>query len=190
MIVKPLESFYIVNPIENFEFHNKKLLELIEKTPKDKFMDISFTDWNISHDKHRPYLKYFVDMIKPKIDKIAHFLDFKEVTLSNIWTQQYLNNDKHDWHHHAHCNFTNIYYVELPDLDYKTELYDPVNKSIINIDVKEGDLITFPAHIHHRSKKNLSNKRKTIISFNMNCDITNKENIDSSLTKSNKPSIL
>tara|TARA_R100001460_G_scaffold43686_1_gene80014 strand:- start:159 stop:731 length:573 start_codon:yes stop_codon:yes gene_type:complete len=190
MIIKHLDSFYIVNPIENFEFHNKKLLELIEKTPKSKYMDISLTDWKVPEDIHRPYLKYFVDMIKPKIDKISHFLNFKKVILSNTWTQQYLNKDKHDWHHHADCNFTNIYYVELPDLDYKTELYDPVNKSIINIDVKEGDLITFPAYIHHRSKENLSNKRKTIISFNMNCDVTDKENIESSLTKSIKPSIL
>jgi hypothetical protein len=61
-------------------------------------------------------------------------------------------------------------------------LYDDINKSIIDLDVKEGDLVTFPAYIIHRSKNNKSNDRKTIISFNTSFDITNVEKINSTLT--------
>ena len=34
------------------------------------------------------------------------------------------------------------------------------------VKAKEGDIITFPAFLFHRSKPNISKKRKTIISFN------------------------
>ena len=34
------------------------------------------------------------------------------------------------------------------------------------VKAKEGDIITFPAFLFHRSKPNTSKKRKTVISFN------------------------
>ena len=52
----------------------------------------------------------------------------------------------------------------MPDTDYVTELLD-VNNKPIKLNAKEGDIITFPSHLLHRSKPN-GNKRKTIISYN------------------------
>ena len=83
-----------------------------------------------------------------------------DIIIHNIWFQQYEQHDKHDWHTHTESQFTNIYYVELPDGE-KTELFDEVD-----IDIKEGDILSFPAYIFHRSKPNISNQRKTVISFN------------------------
>jgi hypothetical protein len=34
------------------------------------------------------------------------------------------------------------------------------------LDLNEGDLLTFPAYLYHRSPLNISDNRKTIISFN------------------------
>jgi len=181
MLVKPLNSFYIVNSIENYKHHNKKLLDLIEKTPKKKYNDITYTDWKIPKNIDRPYLKYFYDLIEPKLINIGNFLKYKECEIQNTWFQQYYKNDNHDWHNHPICNFTNVYYIELPD-NNKTELYDNVNKSIIDLDVKEGDLVTFPAHIIHRSKTNQSNKRKTVISFNTSFDKVDIDTINRTLT--------
>ena len=42
------------------------------------------------------------------------------------------------------------------------------NKIIDSKSVEEGDIITFPASLLHRSPKNTTMKRKTIISFNSN----------------------
>ena len=39
---------------------------------------------------------------------------------------------------------------------------------IIDIKLREGQLLTFPAHIMHRSPVNKSKERKTVISFNTN----------------------
>lgn len=55
--------------------------------------------------------------------------------------------------------------------DVKTEFYDNVNNKVIEtVDIKEGDLIIFPAHILHRSKRNITDKRKTVIAFNLDID--------------------
>ena len=42
-----------------------------------------------------------------------------------------------------------------------------------NIDVKEGDILNFPAYIFHQSKVNESKKRKTVVSFNSSFDRIN-----------------
>jgi len=81
--------------------------------------------------------------------------------IQNIWFQQYKEGDEHDWHNHPHTQFSNVYFLELPSTNMKTEF-----ATHPDINVSEGDVITFPAHLVHRSKPNQSNKRKTIISFN------------------------
>ena len=39
------------------------------------------------------------------------------------------------------------------------------------MDINEGDLITFPANMIHRSPQNNTNERKSIISFNCDFDV-------------------
>ena len=53
------------------------------------------------------------------------------------------------------------------------DLFDPdseINQGLLEelnaFDLEEGDLLTFPAHLLHRSNKINKDKRKTIISFN------------------------
>ena len=181
MLVKPLNSFYIVNSIDNYNHHNKKLLNLIARTPKSKFESITSTDWNMPKNAHRPYLDYFIELVMPELNKIADFLSMSKYDIHNTWFQQYYKDDTHTWHNHAGCNFTNVYYIELPD-NNKTEIYNEVNNSIINLDVKEGDLVTFPGYMSHRSKPNQSNKRKTVISFNTSFSIVDDVKINRTLT--------
>ena len=60
-----------------------------------------------------------------------------------------------------------LHYLELPEGTPKTQIINPYNqKDIIEVDVKEGDLLTFPSYVLHKAPKNNSDKRKTIISFN------------------------
>ena len=58
-------------------------------------------------------------------------------------------------------------YLKLIDEYGQKDWLDLEDNKIISIDVKEGDLLTFPANFLHRSKK-IKNKnyKKTIISFN------------------------
>jgi ectoine hydroxylase-related dioxygenase (phytanoyl-CoA dioxygenase family) len=94
-------------------------------------------------------------------------LGYDGINITEIWFQQYLNGSEHGWHCHS-GNFTNVYYLELPEGTPKTQLVNPYNqKDIIEVDVKEGDLLAFPSYVLHKAPKNLSDKRKTIISYNI-----------------------
>ena len=96
------------------------------------------------------------------------------------WFNQYYANSgaEHPWHCHATnvresnqkniCqDFTNIYYLELDDKSLTTILKDPDTDEEIIPDVKEGQILTFGADILHKSPRNFTNTRKTVISFNV-----------------------
>jgi len=163
-----------VNKIADHNKHKSILLDYFSRQ-SNKFESISNTDWNENENKDREWIHYFKDNVFNQIQN--HLLNerlAKEVIIHNIWFQQYKQNDYHGWHTHPLTQFTNIYYVELPDGE-KTELYGEVD-----IDIKEGDILSFPAYIFHRSKPNISNQRKTVISFNTSYDILNIDILNSS----------
>jgi hypothetical protein len=105
--------------------------------------------------------QYIASLITPYMDKIAIILDSKKWNINNGWFQQYTKSEGHEWHTHAKTNFTNVYFVELPSTSLGTEILN-----YQKLDLKEGDLLTLPGHVYHRSPKNFTNERKTIISFN------------------------
>lgn len=166
----------IITKIKDFEKFNVKLLSLINKTPKNPLIEfndnITHTDFNLPKNFKREYLDYFLEFIKPYLLEICAKLHTKKIEVSNAWFQQYTKNSLHQWHTHPNTHFTNVYFVELPFKSLGTEI---LNQD--NLDLNEGDLLTFPAYYFHRSPINLSEKRKTIISFNSNIYDFNKNQI-------------
>jgi mRNA-degrading endonuclease HigB of HigAB toxin-antitoxin module len=156
-----------INKIDNYKEINKKLLLLIDKIPNNPLEklknNISHTDWNLPKETKREYLDYFFQIINPYMLNIAKDLNSKKFTISNAWFQQYYKLDAHPWHTHPECQFTNVYFVELPLKSLGTEILNEEK-----LDLNEGDLLTFPSYLYHRSPINLGDKRKTIISFNSN----------------------
>jgi hypothetical protein len=155
----------LITKINNYKEINKNLLKLIKKI-KNPFKNnegsvISNTDWTLPSEYKREYLIYFFEIIKPYMDKITLKLNCNKWIIHNFWFQQYLKSDCHNWHTHDSSNFTNVYFVELPNTSLGTEIFNHKK-----LKLKEGDLLTFPAYYLHRSPVNNSNKRKTIISFN------------------------
>ena len=91
--------------------------------------------------------------------------------IKNLWFQQYVPGDKHGWHVHAD-NYTGVYYLNFDGVD-KTQLINPYDKAVIDIEAKEGDLIIFPSSVVHRCPTVSANK--TIISFNVEIQGFTKE---------------
>ena len=83
-----------------------------------------------------------LEHIRPTYNNIAKKLCSKKWTIHNSWFQQYENKDEHPWHVHSTCQFSNVYYLELPNKDLVTEFKD---KKIDVKKVEEGCLITFPS---------------------------------------------
>ena len=172
MIKYKLESSYSVKPFTKHEFYKDKTLELISssnyKSPKSELaeVDITKTDWNFSK-KNREWVSYIQEPLMSEVFEIYNNMGYSGFQVNEIWFQQYLKESEHGWHIHS-SNFTNVYYLELPEGTPKTQIINPYNqKDIIEVDVKEGDLLVFPSYVLHKAPKNNSDKRKTIISYNV-----------------------
>ena len=109
--------------------------------------------------------------------------DWSSGEVTESWFNQYIaeSGSDHPWHHHADSarkageknpsiHLASIYYVELPDRSLTTILKDPETGKEIIPDVKEGQILTFATDILHKSPRNLSNNRKTVIPFNIMFD--------------------
>ena len=148
----------ILNGIDAMGTHN-----LIEN--KDK---ISNTDWHLPPSVNRSYGQFFEPVFNKTLNNINEFFGYKKyeqkLSLKNYWFQQYKKDDTHNWHIHNESLFSNVYYVELPNESAKTTFL--IGNKEIEIDVKEGDVLTFPSCFLHCSKPN-GHGRKTVISFNI-----------------------
>lgn len=171
MIKHKLESSYTVKNFTKHEQLKGTTLDLIEvstyTSPKAKVAEVNITktDWEFSN-TNREWLSYIQEPLMSEMLEIYQNMGYSGFQVNEIWFQQYLQESEHGWHIHG-SNFTNVYYLELPEGTPKTQIINPYNqKDIIEVDVKEGDLLTFPSYVLHKAPKNNSNKRKTIISFN------------------------
>lgn len=166
MSFKEIKNFCYLKHIKESKIIKNKLLKYMEDMPLNTYEEVSKTDWGLSSDYKRPYVKYFINILKPYMQKIVKKLNTKNWLMHNMWFQQYNKNSHHTWHTHPSVQFSSVYYLELPDTNVSTEFKDIVNNNIFKVDVKEGDLLVFPSSLLHRSPKNKSNKRKSVISFN------------------------
>jgi hypothetical protein len=171
--INPLNCFYSVSKFDSHEAYKEELLKRLEyasyKSPKHEKAEVSITktDWYISTSLDREWLKLIIKDLSSHISASYLELGYGGFTLNEIWFQQYLENSEHGWHTHS-GNFTNVYYVELPEDAPKTTIVDPYTKKQIILDVKEGDIVTFPSFVLHKTLPNQSKNRKTIISYNTN----------------------
>ena len=169
-----LVSFSHKSKLKNHDELKNSLLALVEDSnyfsPKIENceVNISKTDWDFATDFTRPWVEKFLNYSLDHISNTYSECGYNHVEIFDIWFQQYLNNSEHGWHIHSH-NFTNVYYLELPVDAPKTILVNPYNqKTMIELDVEEGDIVFFPSYVLHKTGKNKSEKRKTIVSYNLN----------------------
>ena len=163
---KEIKSYYFLKHIKESKKIKNKLLSFLEEMPCTEYGGVTKTDWTLPGDFNRPYVEYFVNVIKPYMSIVTRKLKLNNWIMHNMWFQQYEKNSYHRWHTHALVQFSSVYYLELPDKKISTQFKNIVDNSVFNIDVKEGDLLLFPSCLLHRSPKNKSKKRKSIIAFN------------------------
>ena len=166
MEIKNIDSEFIMCDVPEHDKHKDILLNLIDKMPNTPFGGVSRTDYHLPKDFEREYRRYFYFHIVPNImQQQTKYFKAKRWEISHAWFQQYKEGSSHSSHTHPDTNFTNVYFLELPDQQFKTSI--KTREKEYDYKVKEGQIITFPAHLLHGSKTN-GNRRKTIISFNSN----------------------
>jgi len=164
-----MKSYYIVTDIIEHKKIKQKLLDLINLMPNSSFESITKTDWNLPKEHEREYLDYFYDLLTPYLNEMCNNLKCNSWNIDNGWYQVYDKHDEHDWHTHPKSNYTNVYYLHLPNKSIRTNVYDVMtNKIMDDFEVNEGQILTMPAHFIHRSPSNNTNDKKIVISFNTN----------------------
>ena len=172
-----LNSFYIVSDIKEHQKNKFNLLTQLNRMPQSDINDVNDkiikTDWNLNENISRDYYGIFYDMISPVLDEMAFKTKHSKWNIDNYWYQIYTKNNTHSWHGHNKTNWTNVYYLHLENKEAATQLYDIKEDKIIDdIKVKEGQLLTFPAHVLHRSPPSEEEGLKVVIAFNCNFEQT------------------
>lgn len=165
--------------IKKFNAHDHIKTELLTMIENSKFKNIlvnedtyniSKCDWEFSDNFNREYVRFFIDDLCEHLMDIGKQNFFKDLKINKLWFQQYSENDVHGWHIHGDCQFTGVYYLNLPDNAPKTKILEPFTKTIIELDIHEGDIAIFPSFLLHKAPKINLDIKKTIISFNFNYD--------------------
>ena len=128
------------------------------------------TDFHINSHFNKVDYKSVQKVVDDHNIALSKFLNYgtrdRILVLNNyFWFQQYKTNDYHTWHRHDGC-FSNVYYIDLPCNASKTS-FRFMGKEF-QVEVEEGQILTFPSFLEHCSKPNPSDKIKTVIAFNSN----------------------
>jgi len=163
-----------VFPLEEHTVIKQPLLQMIEKQNSDTINNagvLVLTDWNTDIGQNREYFIFLRQFLDKYLDRVLN--DTKPYGLTylyeydNVWFQQYHESYFHQWHNHNSV-WGVIYFLELPNVSVSTEFYIPFSdKKQVQFEVKEGDVIVFPANVFHRSPPNHCADRKTVIVSNL-----------------------
>jgi hypothetical protein len=170
-----LDSFLYIEKLSCHEQIKNNLLMLIENSLSQQLLsekselDISRSDWPISLSEERQWLKYFKEIASSQIIDMYKRCGYNYSEFHNFWFQQYYKDSQHGWHVHTAINFSTVYFLELPEGSSATQIVSPFDqKTIIDVDAKEGDVLIFPGYAIHRGPKNKSDSRKTVIVSDVN----------------------
>ena len=189
-------SLYRIFDVEQHSTTKNVLLKEIEEAygyectttdfKGDYLSFISKSNWNKS-DLISPTSKICWPYFLTTEDNFS-FQDFLKKEYGNMgnqwrvesqWYNQYESNSgsDHPWHNHEYSNsfgediltgsLTCIYYLEVIDESLMTVLKHPETGEEVIPEVKEGQILTMDGKIFHKSPRNFTNTRKTVISFNI-----------------------
>ena len=175
MIKKELKCFYTISEFKEHTNLKAQVLDSIKVADAEHIVapagevDISRSDWHKANDTTRFWANLIVPKLMLHMEQVYSELGYNMFHLREFWFQQYNQGSGHGWHIHG-ANFTNVYYLDLPKGASRTQLVVPFDqKEIIEVDVKEGDVVTFPSFVIHRGPPN-QGPQKTIISYNIDID--------------------
>jgi hypothetical protein len=155
------------------------LLPMINEHPFDASNPtIKKVDWHSSTHFDRPWINFVKPILENYMTIMGTALGYENPTITDLWFQQYYENNHHDWHIHGQ-QMVGVYYLELPADAPKTELVSPfLHKDKHVPDVKEGDILIFPSEVVHRAPM-VGKTRKTILSWNFHFEQPNRKTLES-----------
>lgn len=152
-----------------------KKCELLDVINSQKFVRTNLQ--NFETDKktnNNNYLKYLTNLIRPQLQS---FCNSEQITctMNGCWTVRYNKGDSQSVHNHGSWGFSGILYADYnPEVHSPTHFVAPWQDSKTDAtlfgffrNVQEGTLIIFPSYTLHFALPNVSDKQRTIVSFDL-----------------------
>ena len=159
--------------IENWEYNKNRILDVLPHEDTENLNTNSevYTDFFTSSTYLPEYSDIIFDIIKPYL---IDFSEDRKIEIIDMWYQKYYKGATHSYHNHGYCGWSSIIYVEF-DLNahQSTKFISPFNNpwggamELFQPPIEEGDMIIFPSNIIHEAPVNISEVRRTIISYNL-----------------------
>jgi len=180
--------------IDNYERINNEMFNYIinlqKKDPvgliKSNFKGWHSKDFNLKDEQP----KIFVEAIKKNINISLNDMDWdvtkQSVNIKSMWA---IINEQAAWnqkHHHSNSDLSAAYYVSAHENCGDIVFYDPrpapvykhpipkspnnLNATVNSIKPEAGMLVLFPSYLEHSVNPNMSDKKRIVISFNINLE--------------------
>ena len=180
--------------IDNYERINNEMFNYIinlqKKDPvgliKSNFKGWHSKDFNLKDEQP----KIFVEAIKKNINISLNDMNWdvtkQSVNIKSMWA---IINEQAAWnqkHHHSNSDLSAAYYVSAHENCGDIVFYDPrpapvykhpipkspnnLNATVNSIKPEAGMLVLFPSYLEHSVNPNMSDKKRIVISFNINLE--------------------
>ena len=159
--------------IPSWDKKKKRLLELIDEVCLE----------NPEHEESNVFTSYFnyglecnkvVSTLRDCLENFSEESGFAPAELSRAWFQKYTSNSFHTPHNHGMLGYSGVCYIEFDETchtatQFIMPWYDVVTgeQIIWSPDVREGDIVIFPAQMMHYALPNKTDKPRIILSFNI-----------------------
>ena len=180
--------------IDNYEKINDSMLKYIIKLREDDPSGVNKSNFKGWHSKDfdlkNEVTINFIEGIKKNINFALNDmnwdLDKQSVNINNLWA---IINEKGAWnqkHHHSNSDLSAAYYVSAHENCGDIVFYDPrpapvykhpipkspnkLNATVNSIKPEAGMLVLFPSYLEHSVNPNISDKKRIVISFNINLE--------------------
>ena len=180
--------------IDNYEKVNNEMLKYIINLQKEDSVGVVKSNFKGWHSKdfnlkdEQP--KKFVEAIKKNINISLSDMNWdiskQSVNIKSMWA---IINEKAAWnqkHQHSNSDLSAAYYVDAHENCGDIVFYDPrpariykhpiakapnkLNATVNSIKPEPGLLVLFPSYLEHSVNPNMSNKKRVVISFNINLE--------------------
>jgi uncharacterized protein (TIGR02466 family) len=180
--------------IDNYEKINENMLlyimKLKENDPsgvtKSNFKGWHSKDFDLKNEEPKNFISGIKKNINFALNDMNWDLNKQSVSINNLWA---IINEKGAWnqkHHHSNSDLSAAYYVCAHENCGDIVFYDPrpapvykspiakspnnLNATVNSIKPEAGMLVLFPSYLEHSVNPNLSDKKRIVISFNINLE--------------------
>ena len=158
--------------------NNKKLKEIILKSPKPRVKDTTRPDYIFSQHEDTSF------PMNPEFEKILNhikdqfkYLHNKNLKLMSFWSHIHEKNMSTVTHNHIEKEdyegtvyLSGVYYVQVPEKSGHLVFYYPLNSHVTHkfgVMPKTSEFFLFSSAIDHHVTRNLSNELRISVSFNL-----------------------